>query len=132
MEIVPSSKKNSKNELLSFFTKHDFSSTTFTKVVTYRMDYISGKATFSKNVRFIWPFLKNANEEQINEIKIEIEDLKKTYKIFEEFELRTKFTAGDTFVPIPEVSKLLGNDEKFTIEHDSGQILLVFMWDNLW
>ena len=78
MESVPSSKKNSKNELSSFLAKHDFSSTTFTKVVTYRIDYISEKATFSKNGHFIWPFLKNTNEEQINEIKTEIEDLKKT------------------------------------------------------
>ena len=131
METVPSPKKISKEELKAvsnFLSKHNFSSTTFTKTVNYSITHYIHIDHFQKNTIFTWPFLKDANEVQMKTINDEINELKKTHKIFEKFELRTKTKAGDTFVPIPEISKVFGDDEKMTIEHQNDQILLIYFW----
>jgi hypothetical protein len=72
--------------------------------------------------------LIECNEEKIKEINAEIKELSKTNKIFEHFEIRTGIQTGDDFVTISDVSKVFGDDEKFSIEHKDGQVLLVQFW----
>lgn len=131
MESVPTSKKITKEEseaISSFLTKHNFSANTFTKTVTYKIDHSTETATFKKTSSFQWPFLKDPNEEKLNQVNSEILELKKTHKLFEGFEVRTGLDVGDAFAAIPDVTKVFGDDEKFTINHVDGQVLLVDFW----
>lgn len=131
MDSVPTSKKITKEEseaISSFLTKHNFSANTFTKTVTYKIDHSTDTATFKKTPNFAWPFLKDPNEEKLTEVNSELEELKKTHKLFERFEVRTGLDAGDAFAFIPDVTKVFGDDEKFAIKHIDGQVLLVDFW----
>ena len=131
MENISSTKitKEQCEVLSSFLIKHHFPSTFFTKSDIYRIDHSTDKAIFKKTPVFHWPRLIECNEEKIKEINAEIkEELSKTNKIFEHFEIRTGIKTGDDFVTISDVCKVFGDDEKFSIEHKDGQVLLVQFW----
>ena len=120
MGCISSSRKNTKEQcedLSSFLIKHHFSTTSFISSHIYRIDHNKDKAIFKKTLVFHWPRLIDYNEEKIKEINIEIKELSKTNKIFKIFEIRTGIEAGDDFLTISNVSKVFGDDEKFSIEH---------------
>ena len=126
---IRDSTKNECEVFSSFLKKHNFSSTIFKKKVTYRVWHSSDEASsFKEDPSFTWPLLKDATEEKTTAINADIEKLKNTLKIFEKFEIRTKLDAEDSFVTIPEVSKVFGDDEKFSIEHKDDQVLMVNFW----
>ena len=132
MENLPS-KKFSKEQfevLKTFLTKHGFSSTSFSKKVSYGINRSSGQeAKFSKTPSFNWPRLKGASEEKIKEINVELEELKKTNKIFEKFTIRTTVDVGDQFEPVADITKVFGDDnEKVIVDRIEGQVLLVDFW----
>lgn len=129
--MEPVSKKISASDcasLGSFLQKHGFSSSCFTKKVSYTLKHTNGQVSSDKNTSFRWPRLTGASEEKVNEVTKEVSELKKTLPLLEKFEVRLGIDAGDKYETIAEVEKVFGDEEKVSVEHKDGQVLLIDFW----
>lgn len=129
MESLSFSKKYTKDQFKSlgaFLTKHGFTSSTLSKTTSYNIQRSEAKAVFTKSSKFLYPRVKNI--ETMPNISEELEQLKPSSKLFENLEIRTAVDLGDAFETIHELMKVFGDEEKFSVEHKPGQVLLVDFW----